>query len=276
MDLAFYNVTSIEIHFNTAILLPGGKLASSILNIEFETAIAWTTFEETWLQSDAVFDLTTLTFTTSDASKAALKNILGLSLMAVEAPRHVAVGSDGADTIALTGSGDWVVYGNGGDDAITLADGDDEVIYLVDDDGSALTASDGSDTVTDFDLGSDKLTFIDSNGAAPTLAELLGRMTSVALDYDASNGYEGITFTMGATALAIDFETALDATELKTALGGGDGGTALTDAELDAAFSSGGAPTATGTATLSTAGLGYIDDLFGACIEVSTLPTELL
>ena len=81
-----YNVTGIEIYFNTAIPLPGGKLASSILTIAFADAMAWDTFKSTWLKSDTVFDLTTLTFTTSDASKAALKNILGLSLMAVEAP----------------------------------------------------------------------------------------------------------------------------------------------------------------------------------------------
>ena len=46
-----------------------------------------------------------------------------------------------------------------------------------------------------FTLGSDTLTFVDSDSPAPTLTDLLGRMTSVALNYDASNGYESITFT---------------------------------------------------------------------------------
>ena len=66
--------------------------------------------------------------------------------------------------------------------------------------------------------------------------------------------------------------TALDATALKTALGG------LDDAELNAAFSDAAVPTATGAATLSTAGLDYVDDLFRAdSIEITnTLPTELL
>ena len=70
----------------------------------------------------------------------------------------------------------------------------------------------------------------------------------------------------------------MDATALKASLGGGEGGTALTDAELNAAFSGGSAPTSTGAATLSTAGLDYIDDLFGdgGIAVTDTLPVELL
>ena len=225
-----------------------------------------------WLQSDDVFDSATLTFTTSDASKDALSRILGLSVMEVDAPRNIAVGSDDNETITIDdSSGDWVVYGSGGNDAITLSDGAEEVVYLIDDDGSALTTTDGSDTVSGFTLGSDTLTFVDSDSPAPTLTDLLGRMTSVALNYDASNGYESITFTMGSSALTIDFGD-LDAAVLKTALGG------IDDAALDAAFTAAAAPTTTGAAELSTAGLGYIDDLFGANgIEITdTLPTELL
>ena len=76
----------------------------------------------------------------------------------------------------------------------------------------------------------------------------------------------------GATALMINFETALNAAALRTALG------SITNTQLNAAFAGGPAPTTTGPAQLSPRGLGYVDDLFGdGRIEITdTLPTELL
>ena len=106
------------------------------------------------------------------------------------------------------------------------------------------------------------------------LADLLSRMDSVALNYDATNGYDSISFSMGSEVLTIGFDS-LDAAALMTALG-------INEAQLDAAFDSGVAPTTTGAAALSTAGLATIDDLFGVdlgaggIVVTDTLPVELL
>ena len=126
--------------------------------------------------------------------------VAGITFSAVEPGE---AGNDLVITIE-DDSGDWVIYGGGGDDEIALADGAEELVYLITDDGIDLSAIDGSDTVTGFDAGADRLTFVDSNGAAPTLAALLSRMDSVTLNYDATNNeYDSISFNMGETTLTI-------------------------------------------------------------------------
>ena len=75
-----------------------------------------------------------------------------------------------------------------------------------------------------------------------------------------------------AGTLTIEFDTALDATALRTAFGD------ITNSQLNAAFQGGPAPTTTGPAALSTTGRTYIDDLFGdgGIAVTDTLPVELL
>ncbi|MBL6783319.1 MAG: hypothetical protein ISQ21_09840, partial [Alphaproteobacteria bacterium] len=81
-SLADYNVTAIKLQFAEAMLLPGGKLAGSIVVIEFKAPIAWTEFKRDWLDGDnqanfaAIFDIDTLSFKHTDAGKAALSDLL--------------------------------------------------------------------------------------------------------------------------------------------------------------------------------------------------------
>ena len=270
--------------FAEAMLLPGGKLAGSIVVIEFKAPIAWAEFKKDWLDGDnqanfeAIFDIDTFSFKNTDAGKAALSDLLWLSFKADTTTRNVAIGGDQKDSIAIVDdSGGWVIFGGQGNDFITLFNGAEEVVYTLSDTGTSLTKSDGSDTINNFTLGTDSLRFVDDDGAVPTVDGLMSRMTSVALKYDGTSSYTGVEITIvSGTSLTINFAAALDTDALKAAFGITTDGTT----DLYAAFAGGVAPQSGASGVgLNAVGVTYIDELFGGTdgIFVSdTIPTELL
>ncbi|MGC6485309.1 MAG: hypothetical protein ACON4P_06525, partial [Candidatus Puniceispirillales bacterium] len=245
-------------------LLPGGRLSGSILTIELEAPISWADFQAEWLTGDA-FDSEMLIFKANADGKAALADLLGLSVEA-DVSRSVAMGSADADTITIDDdSGDWVIQAGARDDTISLSNGAEEVIYRLAHDGSAFTGNDGRDTITGFDPAADLLHFVDTDasGDALTLTTMVEALDGVSVSFDTANTVIGVDLTVGAETLSITFDTAV----------------ALDITPENAHFSDGSAPDGTpGTEELVEAQWGaYLTDIFEDGVAVSeTLPVELL
>ncbi len=294
-ELTDYTLTGMSIHFLASIYLPDGRNTGGVIKFEFDDAFIntfidtsthifnWAEFKREWLPGDAI-DESTLLFNGNPDGQAALQKFLRLEVEAATSP-SIWLGTEGDDVITVAdGTGGWVIHTKGGTDEVRLGNGAEEFVYILDHDSSGITTSDGSDTISNFTLGADTISFVDSSvvwdddlealTGLPGLSDLLGDMDSVSLIYDGTN-YTGISFDMGDETLTVNFSAGLNAGMLKTKLGVTD------DAELNAALTGDDLPTAAGSVTLTSAGIDYVDDLFGSedvtGINVShALPDELL
>ena len=168
-----------------------------------------------------------------------------------------------------------IVAATGGDDGISLSDGQSqEIIFQLAYDGSTITSSDGHDTVNSFVLKEDKLTFLDTDGDAASLIDILKDFHGVMLVRD-NTDFTGLKFITEENhdSISIVFSSPLSETELETELGLKD----IPDVSLGDLFFSG-VPAGPSETQVTSSGLVYIDNLFGPDgIEVTgSLPVELI
>ena len=271
------NATGFEIRFAAEAGSAGSRLDGTTLEITFATPIARADFEREWLEAGRA--LGSDGYLTADAhGRMALLKVLGLGID-IDTSRQTEAGSRLDDALTVEDGGEWTVFGAEGDDTITLGSGTEKVVYRVGVGSSDASGVDGTDTVTNFTLGTDSLAFVDTNatGGTASVDHLLRSIDGVKLVHDGT-AYTGVVFDFdGSDTLTVMFSASMEVSTLQGRLGGG---TRLTDTAFDQAFADGSAPTTgsgASTESLSSAGIGYIEEFFGGNITVAeTLPVELI